>query len=144
MVKEDSNPIVDREITNLCCVYDPADKEGNFISYIIGAGWDKKIHVWADEKEEEVKTNKVLPREEKQGHSDDIMSCIYDPISKLIFTGAHDGTLLAWSFESGQIKHHLHFGDKEMTSKDYIAQSKSIDCLLILQKKRKLLSGSAD
>ena len=31
------------------------------ISYIFAVGWDRKIHIWADEKTELVETFKVLP-----------------------------------------------------------------------------------
>jgi hypothetical protein len=29
--------------------------------YFLGVGWDKKIHVWADEKEEIVEIYKTMP-----------------------------------------------------------------------------------
>jgi WD40 repeat protein len=53
---------IDTEVTELCCVYDPEDEEQAKMSYIISVGWDRKIHVWADEKDEEVETNKILPQ----------------------------------------------------------------------------------
>jgi hypothetical protein len=28
--------------------------------YFVGVGWDKKVHVWADEKEEIVETSKTF------------------------------------------------------------------------------------
>jgi len=31
------------------------------MAHVISVGWDRKIHVWADEKEEEVETTKILP-----------------------------------------------------------------------------------
>ena len=32
-------------------------------SHIISVGWDKKIHIWKDEKTETVVTTKVLPQD---------------------------------------------------------------------------------
>jgi hypothetical protein len=37
------------------------------MAHIIAVGWDKKLHIWADEKEEEVSCGKVLPRNEQKG-----------------------------------------------------------------------------
>mmetsp|Transcript_98809 Transcript_98809/g.135890 ORF Transcript_98809/g.135890 Transcript_98809/m.135890 type:complete len:146 (+) Transcript_98809:1960-2397(+) len=70
------------------------------------------------------------------------MSCVH--YGGLIFTGGHDGTLLAWNFETGFIKLYLHEYDPDCTSTNYIKESKSVDCLLILEKKNYLLSGSSD
>jgi WD40 repeat protein len=72
------------------------------------------------------------------------MSATYDVKTNLIFTGGHDGTVLAWHFETGFVKFHLHEMDKTCVSKDYIRESKSVDCLQIMKKQRILLSGSAD
>ena len=72
------------------------------------------------------------------------MSVIYCPQNKLIYTGAHDGTLIAWSFETGYIKQYLHDFDPTCTSKDYIQQSKSVDQILVLDEQLKLLSMTAD
>lgn len=77
------------------------------------------------------------------------MSVVFDYKNNLIFTGGHDGSLLAWHFETGFIKHYLHECDPTMTSKNkdkfsYIKESKSIDCLLINAEHRLLISGSAD
>ena len=77
-------------------------------------------------------------------HKTDIMSCVYDFKTNLIFTGSHDGELLAWHFETGFTKYSLHDKDKTCTSKDYVKDSKSVDCLIIMQKERLLLSASAD
>lgn len=52
---------VDTEVTELCCVFDPEDVEQLKMPFIISVGWDRKIHIWADEKEEEVKSTKILP-----------------------------------------------------------------------------------
>lgn len=52
------------------CIFDPkdyeekedgADEDEKKISYIFAVGWDRKIHIWADEKTELVETFKVLP-----------------------------------------------------------------------------------
>lgn len=36
------------------------------------------------------------------------MSLVYCRQNGLIYTGGHDGTLIAWSFETGSIKKTLH------------------------------------
>jgi len=36
--------------------------------YFIAVGWDKKIHVWPDDKEEVVETSKSLPNDPSSGH----------------------------------------------------------------------------
>lgn len=59
---DDSGKHVDAEITGVVCAYEDPDSEK--MAHIIAVGWDKKIHIWADEKEEEVLCNKVLPRNE--------------------------------------------------------------------------------
>lgn len=43
--------------------------------YVIGVGWDRKIHIWQDDKDEVVETLKTLPQNKQQGHQTDIMSC---------------------------------------------------------------------
>ena len=48
----------------MCCVFDPLDTEGRKMPHFISVGWDKKIHVWADEKDEVVATTKILPQNE--------------------------------------------------------------------------------
>lgn len=72
------------------------------------------------------------------------MSAIYDVKNNLIFTGGHDGTLLAWHFETGFIKFYLHEMDPTCCSKKYIHDAKSVDSLAIMNKSRILLSATAD
>ena len=55
---------VDSEITAVTCVFDPKDEKHEKISSIIGVGWDRKVYIWEDTKEEEVFTDKVLPKNE--------------------------------------------------------------------------------
>ena len=70
----------------------------------------------------------------------------------LIYTGAHDGTLIAWNFETGAGKYQLSDNDPTCCHKDYwegIKLSKSVDKLLVLDgradpKEKKLLSMTAD
>ena len=116
------------------------------MSYIISVGWERKIHIWADEKEEEVETTKILPQNDQTGHKDDIMSAVYCLKNNLIYTGAHDGTLIAWNFETGYSKSYLHSHDPSCTSKEgkHIEESKSVDQLLILENRQKLVSMTAD
>lgn len=79
------------------------------------------------------------------------MSCCsyYKDNIQMIYTGGHDGTLISWSMETGSAKRYLH--DKDSTclssNKDHnqaIKESKSVDALLILERREKLLSMTAD
>ena len=78
------------------------------------------------------------------------MSAVFGGMSNnLIYTGAHDGTLIAWSLDNGAGKYQLSDYDPTCTSKDYIKDSKSVDALLIMDgrpdpKENKLLSMTAD
>jgi len=50
---------VDKEITGVACAFEPNDEDK--MAHVIAVGWDKQIHIWADEKEEEVVGIKNLP-----------------------------------------------------------------------------------
>lgn len=70
LLSDDSGKHVESEITGVACAYDPfaePDPDNEKPAHIIAVGWDKKIHIWQDEKEEEVVCNKVLPRNEQRG-----------------------------------------------------------------------------
>lgn len=61
LINPDQSKKSDRkEITSLLCVFDPKDPEKK--AQVISAGWDRKINVWDDDKEETVETNKTLPK----------------------------------------------------------------------------------
>ena len=47
------------EVTALCFVFDPAKKDDNKKNHIVSVGWDRRIHVWPDQKD---KPPKVLPQ----------------------------------------------------------------------------------
>lgn len=78
-------------MTDICCVYDDlSESDEEYVkdeggeeeqlekmSQIVAVGWDKKVHIWNDEKEEEVETSRDLPREGQRGHNSDIMSLTY-------------------------------------------------------------------
>lgn len=133
------------ELTKLVCLFDP--KEADLLeddktkkSYIIGVGWDRKIHIWQDDKGQEEETLRTLPQNNQQAHNTDIMSCTcyYKDNVQMIYTGGHDGTLISWSMDTGSAKRYLH--DKDPTclasSKEpnqAIRESKSVDALLILE-----------
>jgi WD40 repeat protein len=78
------------------------------------------------------------------------MSAVYSgPAYGLIYTGAHDGTLIAWNFETGAGKYQLSDNDPTCTSANWIKDSKSVDKLIILDgraepSQKKLLSMTAD
>lgn len=75
--------------------------------------------------------------------------CSFRENDQMIYTGGHDGSLISWNMETGSAKRYLH--DKDPTclaqSSDpclAIKESKSVDALLILEKRNKLLSMTAD
>ena len=146
LINPDQNKKSDRkEITTLLCVYDKDcmdDLEKK--SQIISAGWDRKINIWDDEKEEEVEVNKTLPQEQQLAHKDDIMSAVYCHKNSMIYTGGHDGTIYVWNFETGYVKNTLHHLDDTCTDDEPIMKSKSVDAMLILEKRNKLLTMTAD
>ena len=82
------------------------------------------------------------------------MSVIYDFKTKMLYTGAHDGTLFGWHYESSSIKYRLDEKDSSMfvlesdgVTIDQMAsikEQKSIDVLIIMENQRLLLSGTAD
>ena len=59
------------------------------------------------------------------------MCVAYNRDNQLIYTGGHDGSLIAWNFETGYVKYYLHEYDASCTSKsgNYILESKSVDCV---------------
>lgn len=141
----------------MVCIYDPENAEGpeenEKMSHFVAVGWDRRLRIWQDDRaceDENITASRDLPNRDlvsnttSGGHGDDIMSSIYDVKQNLVFTGGHDGTLLAWHFETGFIKYYLHDMDPTCCSKNYIHDSKSVDTLAIMTKKRILLSGSAD
>ena len=113
---------VDKEVTQLLCVCEPPPEDGEEEvsekpSFFVAAGWDKRLRIWPDDRtsdEENVKASRDLPNRylannaTQKTHGDDIMSATYDFPTNLIFTGGHDGTILAWHFETGFIKFYLH------------------------------------
>jgi hypothetical protein len=60
------------------------------------------------------------------------MSLVYCRENNLIYTGGHDGTLIAWNFENGYIKYLLHDCDKSCISDSYLKDSKSVDCVSLI------------
>ena len=116
-------------------------------SQIVAVGWNKLLHIWDVEEDEDLTTKHIFPPKSKRGkigHQDDIMSAVYDVESNLIYTGGHDGTIFAWSLDTGSIKRSLHNFDPTCISKDFINESKSVDKLILMPAADKLLSMTAD
>jgi WD40 repeat protein len=116
-----------KEVTALVSVFDRKDEEKP--SFFVAAGWDRRLRIWPDDKESEeenVPASRDLPTKysatnaTQQSHGDDIMCATYDFDNNLVFTGGHDGTLLAWHFETGFIKFYMHTQDDSCTDKFYI------------------------
>lgn len=63
------------------------------------------------------------------------MCVAYNRANQLIYTGGHDGSLIAWNFETGYIKYYLHELDASCMTKsgNYILESKSVDCVSLPQ-----------
>lgn len=59
------------------------------------------------------------------------MSLAFCKANQLIYTGGHDGSLIAWNLETGYVKYYLHDCDPTCMSKsgEYIKESKSVDCV---------------
>lgn len=72
------------------------------------------------------------------------MSCTFDLKNLLIFTGAVDGTIIGWKFETSFPVYKLHKLDTTCTSDNHVINSKSCDALVIMEEKRVLISMSAD
>ena len=133
-----------KEITNLCFVSDSNNSNMN-MGYILAVGWNKKVYLYPDNKEEDIEVSNVLPPGD-QGikHDDDIMSVIYSKLDNLVFTGSHEGRLIAWNFETKRAKFELHLEDPTCLSETPAKDAKSVDWLLVLDKFRTLISGTAD
>ena len=123
----------------------------------MAVGWDKKLHLWldpayredrGDEEEDDAISCKDLPAV-GYVHEHDIMSCTFDLKNLLIFTGGVDGTIIGWNYETKFARHYMHLWDPTCTSENHIADSKSVDALIVMDeddpnKRRLLLSMSAD
>ena len=72
------------------------------------------------------------------------MSCTFDLKNLLIFTGGVDGALIGWNFDTKFARYYLHQWDETCMSENFIADSKSVDSLIIMKKERLLISMSAD
>jgi hypothetical protein len=68
MISSTKGKKVDTEITKMLCAFDPTDILEEKMPYFIAVGWDKKIHVWTDAKEEIVETTKSFPKDPTTGH----------------------------------------------------------------------------
>lgn len=55
------------------------------------------------------------------------MSAVYCFSNNLIYSGGHDGSIIAWNFETGYSKYYLDDYDKTCKSENYIKESKSVD-----------------
>jgi len=149
---------VDKEVTSVVTIYEPVPEdeldptappdETKKMPHYVAVGWDRTLHIWPDIRNEDESINVIrdLPKELSgdNSHKVDIMSCIYDFKTNLIFTGSHDGELRAWHFETGFSKYKLSDKDKSCMSKDYVKDAKSVDCLVIMHQERILMSGSCD
>ena len=119
----------------------------------LAVGWDKLLHKWDDpaaktdgggDEEEDFVPCEDIPPPGITVHRNDIMSCCFDLKTMLIFTGGVDGFIIGWNYETKFARHELHLSDPTCTSTNHIADSKSVDALVIMEEKRLLISMSAD
>ena len=145
---------VDTEITALISIHDVTKQKIKAASFL-AVGWDKKLHIWQDpasientpgEEEEDDAINCIdlPPYGSPDVHKHDIMSCTFDLKNLLIFTGGVDGTIFGWNYETKFARYDMHNWDETCTSENFIADSKSVDALVIMEQKRLLISMSAD
>ncbi len=154
LLSADKKEKVDSEITSLISINDPEKKKVKTAQFL-AVGWDKKLHIWEDPAD--CDENKGDDAEDEQNwcrdwptktqplvHHHDIMTCVFHLQTALIFTGSVDGTLIAWNLDTGFARYHLHERDPTMRSENFIKDSKSVDCLQILEKHNILVSMTAD
>eukprot|EP00948_MAST-09A_sp_MAST-9A-sp1_P003840 g3840.t1 len=100
--------------------------------YIVGAGWDRKIHIWPDGKRKGEVQGYVIsaPTDGQKTHSDDILCLAFCP-PNLVATGGYDGQVFLWNVNSGDLIGHMHVGQ-------------SVECLLYLKELTLLLCGKGD
>lgn len=154
LLSADEKPKVDTEITALISIHDHTGQKVKAPCFL-AVGWDKKLHIWLDpahpnnagggDEEEDAISCKDLPAVvPPYVHHHDIMSCTFDIKCMLIFTGGVDGTIIGWNFETQFPRYHLHEFDTSCVSQNHISDSKSVDALVVMEKRRLLVSMSAD
>jgi len=60
---------------------DQAKKNKDLISHFVAVGWDRKLHIWDDNRDnadEIVVEHHTKSDKTQDGHHDDIMSAVYD------------------------------------------------------------------
>ena len=170
MVSADKKPRVDTEITSLISIYDCnvdcSDAEHYLEDHpkvknpcFLAAGWDKRLHIWddpalkkndgpeqegGDQNDGKIRCIDLPDPSLPSVHRQDIMSCTFDLTHMLIFTGGVDGTIIGWNFDTKFARYELHKLDETCTSENFIADSKSVDALVVMEKEHLLLSMSAD
>jgi len=118
--------------------------------YILSAGWNRQIHVWPDSKDEDLECIRTIPPAEYQGdkkHNADItcMAIAYNQVPCLVITGATDGSLFAWIYETGYPKYCFHEIDTTcLKQSGDTLLDKSIEFLGVIEQDHLLVTGSAD
>eukprot|EP00826_Nyctotherus_ovalis_P050105 TRINITY_DN6107_c0_g2_i9.p1 TRINITY_DN6107_c0_g2~~TRINITY_DN6107_c0_g2_i9.p1 ORF type:complete len:516 (+),score=173.95 TRINITY_DN6107_c0_g2_i9:1386-2933(+) len=118
--------------------------------YILSAGWDRAVHVWPDSKDEDLECVRTIPPAEYQGesrHNADItcMAIAYNQIPCLIITGALDGSLFAWIYETGYSKYCLHEVDEScLRKRGETHLEKAVEFIGVIEEDHLLVTGAAD
>ncbi|XP_078533773.1 cilia- and flagella-associated protein 337-like [Lissotriton helveticus] len=79
--------------------------------YIISVGWDKRIHIFPDQQDENAserrKSQSEWSNKMVNGHNEDIL-CVAACPPNLLATSCYDGEVLVWNLISGHILCHLN------------------------------------
>jgi len=117
-------------------------------STIVSSGWSRVAYVWADSKEDEVEHSRIIPGEDYIGdkkHGGDVTCMDYCVSQGLLVTGASDGTLLGWIYETGYLKYCFHENDAScLSTAGSGSVDKSMEFISFIESENLMITGSAD
>ena len=110
-------------------------------STIVSSGWGRVAYIWPDSKEEKVGT--MVPPEEYTGggkHKGDITCMAYSTAQAILVTGASDGSLFGWIYETGYPKYSF----SDPTVGGSTETDKSVEFVGFIETEGLMISGTAD
>ena len=110
---------------------------------IVSTGWNRRIYFWPDSKEETIYPSKSLPLTKAIVHNSDINDITFSLKYNMIFTGAADGTLVAWNLETGGFKHFFHEKDPTCLSDNPSRDGKSVEQVMVLNESGAIIAITA-